>query len=536
MNNVDGVVQRVSRQAGTWRALDREARCAILASLQQDLAKVAEGWVQASCAAKGIPPGSPTEGEEWVTGPVLVLRYLRLLRDQLLRGGFPQERLGTRSAIEEDPVAEAWTAQVFPFDTWDGLLYPGVRAEIWGQPGSLPTTAQVWAQASPGTAAVLGAGNVNSIPPLDFLDQLFRHGRVVVVKLNPINEYLRPFLEQSFRVLLAAGFLGFVSGGHEVGAALVAHEAIDAVHLTGSEVGFRGVVAEASQSATSKVYSAELGAVTPVIVCPGPWTRRDLKRQARQLAGMLAVNNGYNCLTPKLLITARGWRQREAFLVELEAALKALPLRRAWYPGAVERWTRFVHEYGGEVAPHAPDRLPFVLLRDVPPLAQELALREEAFCGVLAETSLDESDPAAFLEQAVDLVNKQVYGTLSANLIAAPTAPRAAVERAIARLRYGTVSLNTWAGLGFALIGTTWGGFPGHDVAEPGSGLDVVHNAFLFDHPQKSVLRASFRPSRKAIWTPGFRTLRTLGKGMIDYELAPSLGRLLRLVPAAYLG
>ncbi|MHC4836880.1 MAG: aldehyde dehydrogenase family protein [Planctomycetota bacterium] len=532
MSEVDAVVRRVARSAATWRALDREARVAMLQTIQQDLIAAAPGMVADALAAKGIDPQSQPAGEEWLTGPGIVLRYLRLLRDHLLRGGFPQSRIETREVLEEEGGGEAWVARVFPYEAWDGLLFPGLKAEVWGEPGSAPSCASLFAADEHRTAAVLGAGNINSIPPLDFLDQLFRHGRVVVVKLNPINEYLRPHLEQAFRVLIAGGFLGFVSGHHEVGAELVKHPEIEAVHLTGSEVGFRAVAAQAP----AKHYSAELGAVTPVLVVPGPWTRRDIRVQAQQLAGTMAINNGYNCLTPKLVVTAGGWRQREAFLAELDAAMRALPPRPAWYPGAVERWTRFVHHYGGSVDPHEPEHLPFVLLRDVPSDAEELALREEAFCGVLAETALDVTDPEDFLEQAVDLVNEKVYGTLSANLIASPTTPRAALDRAVARLRYGTVGMNIWAGMGFVLGSTTWGAFPGHAVEEPGSGIDVVHNAFLFDHPQKSVLKSPFRPSRKALWMPGHRGLRALGKGLVDYEGGPSLRRLLRLVPAAYLG
>lgn len=536
MSELDGVVRRVSQQAKTWKALDREAMIAILASLQKDVQQVAEEWARTSSEAKQIPSGAAYEGEEWLTGPVIVLRYLRLLRDELLRNGFPQERLSTQSTLAANPAAgeeERWVAKVFPFEPLDRYLFPGVQAEVWGQPGSLPTTAGLREADSLQVAAVFGAGNISSIPPLDFLDQLFRHGRVVVVKLNPVNEALRPCFEKAFRTLISAGFLGFVSGGHEIGAELAKHPMVDAIHLTGSEAGF---VAVHQIGGPDKRYSAELGAVTPVIITPGPWTRGDLRRQAHLLAGMLSLNNGYNCLTPKLIITSKQWRQREAFLAELEKALRALPERTAWYPGARERWMRFAHEYGAQLPPRSEGELPFLLLRDVPPSGDELAMREEAFCGVLAETALDEGDPAAFLEQAVDFANDQVYGSLSANLIAAPTAPSEAVDRALARLRYGTVSLNVWSGLGFALASTTWGAFPGHTVEKPGSGLGVVHNAFLFDHPQRTILRAPFRPGRRPVWWPNFRRLPALGRGLVDYEAAPSLGRLLRLLPLAYMG
>ena len=41
-----------------------------------------------------------------------------------------------------------------------------------------------------GVALVLGAGNVNSIPPLDALYRLIARGQVVLLKMNPVNDYL----------------------------------------------------------------------------------------------------------------------------------------------------------------------------------------------------------------------------------------------------------------------------------------------------------------------------------------------------------
>ena len=104
---------------------------------------------------------------------------------------------------------------------------------------------------------VLGAGNVSSIPPTDAISKIFQEGHVVLLKMNPVNEYLRPHLEKAFRVLVTGGFLGFVSGHHEVGAELTKHPEIDAVHLTGSEAGFRAVAAEAPAKKPAKAASAK---------------------------------------------------------------------------------------------------------------------------------------------------------------------------------------------------------------------------------------------------------------------------------------
>jgi hypothetical protein len=174
-----------------------------------------------------------------------------------------------------------------------------------------------------------------------------------------------------------------------------------------------------------------------------------------------------------------------------------------------------------------------VLMTDVPPHAEQLALREEAFCAVLAETTLDATDETSFLYQAVDLVNRSVYGSLSCSIFAAPTANRKSLEDAVDHLAYGTVGVNVWAGLGFALGTTTWGAFPGHTRDHPGSGLGVVHNTFLLDHPQNTILRGRFRPWLKPIWMPRHRSLEVLGRRLVDYEHEPSLGSFARLLPSA---
>jgi len=223
------------------------------------------------------------------------------------------------------------------------------------------------------------------------------------------------------------------------------------------------------------------------------------------------------------------------FLAELRKAFAEMPPRKAWYPGSEERYSRFIRQYSGEVPPRRADELPLTLLENVPADAGELALSEEAFCPILAECPIDADSEASFLERSVEVANDNIEGTLSCTILAAPATPRAALETAIDRLDYGTVAVNTWAGIGFAFGPTPWGAFPGHTIDEPGSGIGVVHNTFLFDHPIKTVIRSKFRPSRKPFWTPGYKHLRSLAENLVDYEYNPTLGKALRLLPAAYL-
>ena len=66
-----------------------------------------------------------------------------------------------------------------------------------------------------------------------------------------------------------------------------------------------------------KHVTAELGCVTPYLITPGKWSRSDIEYHASGIAGSLAHNAGHNCTKPELIITAKGWPQRDAFVKAL---------------------------------------------------------------------------------------------------------------------------------------------------------------------------------------------------------------------------
>ena len=67
-----------------------------------------------------------------------------------------------------------------------------------------------------------------------------------------------------------------------------------------------------------------------------------------------------------------------------------------------------------------------------------------------------------------------------------------ALNEAIADLRYGSIGVNLWHALSFALGTTVWGAYPGHAVNDIQSGRGFVGNAYMFARPQKSVVRGPF--------------------------------------------
>jgi hypothetical protein len=83
---------------------------------------------------------------------------------------------------------------------------------------------------------------------------------------------------------------------------------------------------------------------------------------------------------------------------------------------------------------------------------------------------------------------------------------------------------------------TSWGAHPGHTPADIQSGTGVVHNTFLFDHPQKAVLRAPFRIKPTPVWFADHKNLAEVGKKLIAMEADPSWGNLVRVAIAAVRG
>ncbi|HXV77212.1 MAG TPA: aldehyde dehydrogenase family protein, partial [Candidatus Polarisedimenticolaceae bacterium] len=487
---VDAVLARLEQRKHDWTRVPADRRAVLLRTCMHGLLDVADEWVRVATEAKGEPPASPVAGEEWISGPMVTLRYLRLLADALDRDGQP-----AAAEIRPGPAGRT-VARVFPYDLFDRLLYAGLRAEVWIAPDRLPTQGRIYADKRAGrpgpgrVGLVLGAGNVGSIVPTDALYKMFVEDQVVLVKMNPINAYLGPLLRRAFRCLVDGGFLEFVYGDAEIGGYLCRHERVEAVHLTGSDATYDTIVwgATARERAARKAagtplvdkpFTAELGCVSPVIVAPGRWSANEIDFQARHVAAMVAHNASFNCNAAKVLVLPARWTQRGDFLDAVARALALTPPRRAYYPGAERRYRAFLDRYPRAVAVGARGEgvVPWTLVRDVEPTDDEYAFETEAFCGVLAEVTLDAGrtgDPATFLDGAARFVNRALRGSLSCTVLVSDAAREvmgASLERSIAALQYGGIGVNVWAGVLFGLGVTSWGANPGHTRADIGSGV-----------------------------------------------------------------
>jgi acyl-CoA reductase-like NAD-dependent aldehyde dehydrogenase len=382
---------------------------------------------------------------------------------------------------------------------------------------------------------------------MDTLHRLFAEKHLVLYKVHPVQEPMTPLFEEVFGAFVERGFLRVVTGDAAVGAYLTRHPEVDEVHLTGSDRTYEAIVfgsgeegranKAAGRRMLTKPVSAELGNVSPVIVVPGPWSDADVAYHGENIASMLTNNAGYNCTAARVIVDHRNWSRRGDLLAAIRQRLAASPTRTAYYPGAGERCRRVLadHPAAESYGEPSPGHLPWVLVADLDPEAgDEPLFREEVFCSAFAETSIEAPSAARFVERAVELANRRLWGTLAVTMIVHPDSLRdpataAAVARAEAELAYGTVSINHWASVGYALSSTPWGSFPGNRPEDIQSGVGWVHNPYLFDRPQKTVVRSPFRAWPKPPWFLGHRTADDLNRVLTDFEGSRSPLRLARL-------
>jgi aldehyde dehydrogenase (NAD(P)+) len=550
---MDRAVARVRESAASFARLSLDERIALVDDLQLGTMRTAAAAVNLGCRAKGITPGTPLEGEEWATGPVCVVRHLRLLRDSL---NALKSTGNTAVGKMKRGIDGRVSVRVFPLNTVDRMLLRGTSVDVCMREGIDEERAE-------GSRArfyrrpdhegrvvlVLGAGNIASIPPMDVLSKLFNEGKVCVLKMNPVNSYLGPLLEEAFAELIRRNYLAVLYGAAEEGEYLCGHEGIDEIHLTGSDSSHDRIVWGAPagglrddrEPILTKEITSELGNISPVILVPGPYSDRELRAQAEEIVGYATMNASFLCNAARVIVTPLKWPGRVPFIRHLEDVLARLPSRKAYYPGAFDQWQRLTSGRGrlrtfGEAGD---GRLPWTLITWLDPEDRdEPFFRGETFCPVLTETSVGSADPLEFLPAAVNFVNEILWGTLSASLVVHPRSLRSrpvaeAVEKAIADLRYGTVAVNSYPGISFGIVSPPWGAFPGSDLADIQSGRGWVHNTSMLEGVEKVVFRRTPTSFPKPMYLPGHRSLRPLMRRLASLEKSHSWHRIPGVVAAA---
>ncbi|MFD1814969.1 aldehyde dehydrogenase family protein [Rhodococcus gannanensis] len=561
---VDEVVERLTQGEKSWAATSLEKRGEMLDVLVELTDRHADEWVRVASTIKHLPADSPLVGEEWISGPWATASALQSLRQTIGRMAAGE---GATSGFHARAVPGGRVAmRVLPHSTYDRLLLNGFSAEVWLEPGVGEKEARDTAglglrdpARTNGVTLVLGAGNIFSIAPLDTIYQLYAENRVVALKLNPISEPLLPVFEAIFAPFIELGVVEILTGGADIGGLLAHHPGVAAVHMTGSENTHDAIVwgvgedrarnKSADTPLLTKPITSELGGVAPVIVVPGAWSKADLTFQARHVATQRLHNSGSNCIAAQVVIVSSDWPQKDEFLELVKEALADAPPRPSWYPGSADRVAsaRATHPECAHHVGGTPDRTLLTLDLQRP---EDPAFSDEYFAPVLGVAELPATG-ADFLRAAVTAANEKLRGTLGANIIVHPrTVDQVGeeFEEIVADLRYGTIGINAWTGVGYLTANATWGAFPGHRLDDVQSGIGVVHNALLLERPERTVVRGPFRPTPRSIlhgeWTlspkpPWFvdnRTADVTGRRLARLAASPSFAKLPGIFASALRG
>ncbi|BDU04450.1 aldehyde dehydrogenase family protein [Nocardia cyriacigeorgica] len=559
---VDTALSELAEGERRWAALPLSGRRELLDRMRELTRRHAEDWVEAAVRIKGLDASSPLVGEEWISGPYVLAASLGALSETL---GVLEQGKSPLDKANFGVAGDHVTIDVLPASVFDTLLLNGFGAQVWLQRGVSSAAAKAnagLAQLDPrrtnGIGVVLGAGNIMSIAPLDTLYELIAHNRVVALKLNPITDPLLPVFTKILAPLIELGAVRVLTGGADVGGYLVTHDRVAHVHMTGSAKTHDAIVwgtgaeaAERKLAGTPKLdkpVTSELGGVSPTIVLPGEWSSADIAFQAEHVATQRLHNGGYNCVAAQSLIISADWPQKDEFLTALRTAVANAPARRAYYPGSDDRVGQALASYpDAERLGRSGER---VLVTGVRPSPHEPLLSEEYFAPVLGVVELPGTG-ADFARAAARTANDDFVGTLGVNIIAAPDTIAklgAAFDDMIEDLRYGTIAINAWTGVGFLTPTATWGAFPGHTLDDVQSGIGVVHNAWLIDRVQRTVVRGPFRPAPRSLlkgelaispkppWFVGNKTAASTGKLLTGFAADPGWTRLPMIFASALRG
>jgi acyl-CoA reductase-like NAD-dependent aldehyde dehydrogenase len=552
-------VARLARGAAAWADRDPAARATVVIDTARSVALASAAWVEAALgikAAAGPDARAAVFAEEMSTGPLATLRLLLVTARALTetsKAGLPRLARAPQMLHAGSSTAQI-AVDVLPAigptgSLHDTAIFSGHQATVrCVDPGGVDAFARAWREevrrrpASRGVALVLGAGNVTGLAAADCLSQIFEHGRAVFLKLHPLHETLVPVFREALAPLIEAGLLVVHAGGPDVVDAVLADSSVGHVHLTGGRAAFDAIVWGTRDHHGPPVIrqsiTCELGNVTPWFIVPGRYTARQLVHQADLVAASIANNTSFNCIATKVVVTARSWSQRDDFLSLIHRRLAGVRARPGWYPGAKAAWEAVTERQ----AP-ADGTLPWVCQTGVDPLARPQFVEREWFVPVAAEVPLAADSIEAFCTEVHDFVAR-----LPGSLAASVTVPdrllpqdAARVELLIEHLPFGTVAVNTWSALAYALGSAPWGGYPGATLADPKSGIGFVHDPLCLPLVHNTIVRGPLAARLMPAWFPWHPHAAPLARGLLDAYASMAWGGrglwpLLKLLPAVLRG
>ncbi len=540
--DIDRFITTLRTKSKEYNSINNVQLASMLEETISNIKEVSFFWATICSDNKGTTK-TPAEGEEWLGGPfasVLATQY------------YIKSLTNDDDLTEKKYNSEENSYKVFPNNFIERITFPFIDAKvIFNKSMSFDDINKYRGfskryDIDPSITLVLGAGNFSSIPYLDVLYHLITRKSVILLKLNPVNEYLKPVFEKVFQNFIERGYIIVTTGNIDESKYMATHQGINYIHLTGSDKTFEDIVygreltdKERKSKSLSKInnkpITSELGNVTPIIIHPGKWSTSDIKYQARKIVTAKLNNNGFNCIAAQIVVLPDGWGQTETLIKFVKHYMSKAKERKAYYPESIERLEKLEKDKGYErvnalscVTPH--------LTREIKAYSKfEI---DEVWSSTIYFKKIQYTSVEDFANKAIDYCNDELWGNLGVSVIIKDhdrKFNKHITNLYVDNLNYGTVAINEWAAIGYIIPQLPWGGFPGNRDNDIQSGQSVVHNSMLFESPLKGVVNTKFRISR-IIDPPWFVTnkkARRLFKNLTYYQIHNSNINFLKLIFAA---
>ena len=540
--DIDRFITTLRTKSKEYNSINNVQLASMLEETISNIKEVSFFWATICSDNKGTTK-TPAEGEEWLGGPfasVLATQY------------YIKSLTNDDDLTEKKYNSEENSYKVFPNNFIERITFPFIDAKvIFNKSMSFDDINKYRGfskryDIDPSITLVLGAGNFSSIPYLDVLYHLITRKSVILLKLNPVNEYLKPVFEKVFQNFIERGYIIVTTGNIDESKYMATHPGINHIHLTGSDKTFEDIVygrelteKERTTKSLSKInnksITSELGNVTPIIIHPGKWSTSDIKYQARKIVTAKLNNNGFNCIAAQVVVLPDGWGQTDTLIKYVKHYMSKAKEREAYYPESIERLERLEKDKGYErvnalscVTPH--------LTREIKAYSKfEI---DEVWSSTIYFKKIEYTSIEDFANKAIDYCNNELWGNLGVSVIIKDhdrKFNKHITNLYTEKLNYGTVAVNEWAAIGYIIPQLPWGGFPGNRDNDIQSGQSVVHNSMLFESPLKGVVNTKFRISR-LIDPPWFVTnkkARRLFKNLTYYQINNSNINFLKLIFAA---
>ena len=540
--DIDRFITTLRTNSKEFNSISNVQLASMLEETISNIKEVAFFWATICSDNKGTTK-TPAEGEEWLGGPfasVLATQYY------------------IKSLTNDDDLSEKRfnnkenSYKVFPNNIIERLTFPFIDAKVYFNKSMSFDDINIYRGFSkryhidPSITLVLGAGNFSSIPYLDVLYHLITRKSVILLKLNPVNEYLKPVFEKVFQNFIERGYIIVTTGNIDESRYMATHPGINHIHLTGSDKTYEDIVygreltlkekkTKTLSKLNNKPITSELGNVTPIIIHPGKWSTSDIKYQARKIVTAKLNNNGFNCIAAQVVVLPDGWGQTDTLIKFVKHYMNKAKDRKAYYPESIERLEKLEKDKGYErvnalscVTPH--------LTREIKSYSKYEI--DEVWSSTIYFKKIEYSTNEEFANKAIDYCNDELWGNLGVSVIIKDHERKFnnhITNLYIDKLNYGTVAINEWAAIGYIIPQLPWGGFPGNKDNDVQSGQSVVHNSMLFESPLKGVVNTKFRISRliDPPWFVSNKKARRLFRNLTYYQINNSNINFLKLIIAA---